>query len=396
MLNTLEKRRPRASFTRVLARFCARLDSNSIIEVSVPEGRYRPAYSGTVRMKSLAVVGSYARGAATCGDLDLLLDFELLDGGMPPLRLILRKLFGSPPDVRIYHGSQETNSSGIAFGDYVHLWAPGSDWRAALTSIKIDTGATKARHGDEIPLRIEQVDADLAERQRLTELKAQGLLQWRLLPYEVGEKPEPLNEMQAHIKRVASHSWGRKNQALLPGLLRYFGTRHDCLIWQCASLQLEMAGVVAKLGYRQLDESLLDSVNHARILIAPHISRRGPNALWEIERGPLHPLELAFADCQAYVLCNPNGTPELVTELFCDGWGKASLLELFPTADAAVGWDNHLKAHEDQNEPSSELRPVALRGRALLDLLSYADIAEVTRGTCTATWCDLGSLHRPS
>jgi predicted nucleotidyltransferase len=41
-----------------------------------------PAYGGKIRIKSLSVIGSYARGAPTCGDLDLLLDLEVARGAL--------------------------------------------------------------------------------------------------------------------------------------------------------------------------------------------------------------------------------------------------------------------------------------------------------------------------
>jgi hypothetical protein len=58
----------RASFTRVLKRLCTRLDEDPVGTVSVAEQGYYPAYSATAKITSLAVVRSYARGAATCGD----------------------------------------------------------------------------------------------------------------------------------------------------------------------------------------------------------------------------------------------------------------------------------------------------------------------------------------
>jgi hypothetical protein len=97
-----------------------------------------------------------------------------------------------------------------------------------------------------------------------------------------------------------------------------------------------MAGVIFQLGYSSPQLAALELATHARIVIAPHISRRGPNALWEIERGDAHPLEVAFADREYYVLCDTNEKPSIGTEVG-PGWGnEAAFLELFPTSQAAL------------------------------------------------------------
>jgi len=377
LASTLETRRPRASFTRVLERLCARLDECATFSLKIAKRDFFPAYEATVKITSLSVVGSYARGAPECGDLDVLLALEVLDGREPPLTKLTRAAFGSTPDVRFYAGTPARNSSNIPFGDCVAIWGQGASWRAALAAIPDDRGARAHREGDAVPLRIEQVDADLTERRRLTELEREGILRWRLLPYDGGEAPENLNELQRHVAHLATCGWGLKSQALLPDLLRYFGTRHDCFERQSSNTRLDMAGIRAQLGRCTPEESLLDEVHYAKILIAPHLSRRGPNAFWEIERGARHPLELAFADRGAYVLGDLAGVPDIGREIGEERWREAAFIELFASAKAALAWDAYLNSNNNSDEPLIEKHPVLLRGRALLDLLSYADIVDV-------------------
>jgi hypothetical protein len=152
------------------------------------------------------VAGSYARGSPTCGDLDLLLDLEVIEGNMPPIQKLLRQAFGALPDVRYYHGSQEENSSGIAFGESVRIWQQGTDWKGNLSSIQEDRQANARPRADTVPLRIEQTEGDLTDRRKLTELIENGTLRWRLIPYEGGSVPDELNEMQARVLQVANCS----------------------------------------------------------------------------------------------------------------------------------------------------------------------------------------------
>jgi hypothetical protein len=62
----------------------------------------------------LWVVGSYAQRAPTCGDLDLLLDLEVIEESMLPIQKLLRQAVGVFPDVRYNHGKREENGSRIA------------------------------------------------------------------------------------------------------------------------------------------------------------------------------------------------------------------------------------------------------------------------------------------
>jgi hypothetical protein len=77
--NPGEQRRSRGSFTRTLQRLCTRLDEQAVYVVEWKDfwGRRE---RGRIRVRSLWVAGSYARGALECGDLDLILDTTADEG----------------------------------------------------------------------------------------------------------------------------------------------------------------------------------------------------------------------------------------------------------------------------------------------------------------------------
>ena len=148
----LEVRTPRAAFTRRLARLCERVDEASEVDVN-----FNPFFSGRgdqrtrrVKLQRLWAVGSYARGAPTCGDLDLV--FEFTTSGGPPFpsdRDTRRALFGAPPDIRFYAGTPERNSSLVRMDGARLVWSgPGCDWRKALASIPEDATAGPALRAD--------------------------------------------------------------------------------------------------------------------------------------------------------------------------------------------------------------------------------------------------------
>ena len=121
-----ERRQPRARFTRALRRICERLDAQDTHEVTWTERMFPgEMLRGVMRAESLWVVGSYARGAPLCGDLDLVLKLVCVEGERAPLKKFVSKAVSRLPGVRWYSGDPEENSSGVSFPEAVHIWSKG-------------------------------------------------------------------------------------------------------------------------------------------------------------------------------------------------------------------------------------------------------------------------------
>ncbi len=88
----MERRLPRDHFTRVLARICGRLDNSYASQVRWTDSFFKEVHHSIVSARALWVVGSYARGALDCGDLDLVMEaISQSDGrltGLPPTSAI--------------------------------------------------------------------------------------------------------------------------------------------------------------------------------------------------------------------------------------------------------------------------------------------------------------------
>jgi hypothetical protein len=93
-----ERRRERNSFTRALKRMCARLDDSGPQGVEWTDDYFRNRRTARVRVVALWVAGSYARGALDCGDLDVIIEIVLEQGGMPPKSTVARAIFGTSRD----------------------------------------------------------------------------------------------------------------------------------------------------------------------------------------------------------------------------------------------------------------------------------------------------------
>ncbi|WP_413770025.1 hypothetical protein, partial [Vibrio vulnificus] len=119
-MSASEKRYPRESFTKKLIRMCQRL-----VECSVRTSSHKDIYgefTGEITITSMWVVGSYARGAMTCGDLDMVIGVQT-KGALPSTRAWARSFFGAPSLVRYYPGNPIENMSGIPFPEAVLIWS---------------------------------------------------------------------------------------------------------------------------------------------------------------------------------------------------------------------------------------------------------------------------------
>jgi hypothetical protein len=341
----LEARTPRAAFTRRLARLCERLDQASEVEV-----RFKPYLlrddlrSGRVKLQRLWAVGSYARGALTCGDLDLVFEFTSQAG--PPFpndRDARLALFGSPPDFRFYAGTPEKNSSHVQMDSARLVWSgPGCDWRRALADIPEDRSAGPARRATSpLPLRFEQLGGadEVPDLECLIAARERGEIEWEFIPFDaslLAPLPTDLPESLGEVQRWLEEFTGAKSRAIAPAIVRLLHARYagSPARLHRGLADLAYGNTILRLGTGYVRPSCLFShLALSEVMIAPHMTRRGPNGAWTVRRGPRHVLTLAMADVQFWVptaLGQSSPLQELVTDDI--PWqSPRQLLEGFPT-----------------------------------------------------------------
>lgn len=310
-----ENRTPREKFTRALIRICRRLDGQASFEIEdndelarrlVSSGHMKPEdVRERVEITTLWVAGSYARGALTCGDLDVVIQTRRSDGQQRRVHYgrLLKLAFGHVPHLRVYEGTPEKNSSGIPFPDSVRIWAPGMDWKQAINSIKTDPTAQRfTRETDIVPLRVEQLYGGSETVDDLAKLHQSGELTWRFLPFNRAPELGELSDIEQGL--LERYSWGRKTRELIPYVLQYLRENLRTDLERVSGhngATLDIHGVHVAMGRPYPDYRKLSSLNHSRVLAIPHISRRGPSGIWELRRGPNHTLEKAFAEVGVYV-----------------------------------------------------------------------------------------------
>lgn len=389
-----ERRTPRETFTRTLRRICERLDGRSVFEIEDNsriarrgvESGYFSADDVTERIEitRLWVVGSYARGALSCGDLDVLIETRCIDGR--PRRLDYRQLikpaFGTLRNVRYYEGMPALNSSRVAFPEAIEIWEKGADWGTAIATIKPDPNARRfERTGDAVPLRSEQLYGGFATEEELAEQYAKGLLSWRFLPISGQAKLEEPSDFEEHV--LTRLGWGRKTSTLLPHVLRYL-RNEGCQAQDFSSLErttMNVCGIHFTLGRPYPRVQLLDELSISRVVAVPHLSRRGPNGLWEIRRGHNHPVTRAFDGLRAHAIFAPDGqlfTIHRVSD--SDRLDFAVVVELFATAARARAHSKRLTSGDVPRASLQGYTVRALEGAELLDVIAQADILELPGG----------------
>lgn len=88
-----ERRRTRASFEQTLKRIASSINAQPVRESKWKHNFLPGKQLSLLRVKSLWVAGSFARGASHCGDLDLIADIVAEKGTVPLLATIRRVFF---------------------------------------------------------------------------------------------------------------------------------------------------------------------------------------------------------------------------------------------------------------------------------------------------------------
>ncbi|MDP9893242.1 hypothetical protein J2W32_001456 [Variovorax boronicumulans] len=382
-----EKRFPRATFTRKLIRICERLDACSTHTLSFKHWFLNRPESCTSTATKLWVVGSYARGALDCGDLDLVVEVHST-GPEPPQRKLMKALCGALPFVRCYAGTPAENSSGIEFPNPVEIWSgPGSHWRSAIDAITPDAAAGRAKRPiDALPFRVDQMDTHIERLEELLKLKRKGVLEWNFVEFDQ-DSLAPLasgefKESEEYVARCLKLEFvSQKTLRLLPPLTRFMRKVEPDGKWHGGfphRTQMWCGGTLLLLGRPTPSVSRFDDDPKLRQLgLVPHLSARGPNGVWLLRRGRNHADTLALSGVKAFYLAE-EGSPCIVTWVdHSPGYERETdVLELFLThADALRGIEEWNEGTEPDDQLSAEVTEVS--GGGLLRLTGSCDVLRI-------------------
>lgn len=392
-LTTLENRLPRESFSKALARMCKKLDEAP--ERLVLE---KPAFSGNfearITITSLWVVGSYARGAEHCGDLDVVIDWRSRNGLTPSTQAVKNIFFGPVPRLQCFSGTPKNNSSYVAFPDAVKIWSgPGCNWENAIESIKVVQGAGRqARETDLIPLRPCQMNCCWDGLHNVVEQLKSGILEQDFVAFT----PEMIAaDVGADLDPTARYLFSlqsKKSQALMPPIVRLMDKIEPNLTWYYeGGTSLRCGGSMIRLGLPSIDLHLLKPDTGVRqLVIIPHLSARGPNGAWILRRGPNHPDAQTFGQRQAYAL-TCGGKPVVQANYQVDSMPHSiCLLELYKSESAA-----QRKRGTTAKTQVEEVAISPMQGQVLLNFIIGVDAVKIGRTIHALSPRATGALRKP-
>ena len=114
-------RQPRESFEKTLRRMLTKATSKEVFEIPWSLTCTGECGLAEVKVLGLWIAGSFAREATSCGDLDMIMNVEILEGCWPSSTMIKKNVLGVFPDVSVYSGTSDKNSSGVQFPEAVLL-----------------------------------------------------------------------------------------------------------------------------------------------------------------------------------------------------------------------------------------------------------------------------------
>jgi len=375
-------RYPRSRFTRALGKICVALETQPIRDVSHKDYFDRPQTT-RVQIRTLWVVGSYARGALECGDLDVVMDAVGLNRGLPYIKNVARGFFGMTPRVFFYGGTPEKNSSGVAFQDAKLIWSSSQpDWRNAIASIAEDNGAGHfERPSDHLPLTPEQMRGNINNVEDLLRSRNEGLLGWYHIDFADDHRSQP--EVPEQFAEAFSRftDLGKATRHALA----HFLAASNGHSWASDDLsrdwrgrtEFRLGGTDIYVGTPPMPSQPLENASTSRLALVPHLTARGPNRAWIIERGATHPLVKKADSRVAYALAYSDCLIKMFTPV--SDWKWVNTLELFTSRAVAKAMATEMDEADDE-VASGEAEPmhvIELSGTLLLESIARIERLEI-------------------
>ena len=395
---TGEKRRQRTSFTRSLKTIAERIDKTSEFEVDWHNEFIRRKEKTKFCVKALWAFGSWARGALFCGDLDLIVDVEVKEGFLPMTSTLRRVLIKGARDVRLYVGKPDENTSGAPVEDAVLIWSVSDKkWKKNIAEIKPNPFAERfARKIDALPLRSEQLYAEIDALEKVVDLKNDDILDWMWAPVSNFNLDSTYwsDTAVSFYERIKSHS-GKKSREAMRFVIDWFQVNDPIQTWKydhSSRAGFFINGNYIHVGRPSIDLKRLDHHSCSGLMLVPHFTKRGPNGIWIIRRGRKHKLEKMFRDICVYSLKWKDQSIAIVQVI--SDWRKIHLIDLFRKQT-----DADLFAREISEEKEPDYFSSEVSGNELLRIISLVDQVEID-GVVYAisldgTWFDDEEFTRP-
>lgn len=376
------ERRPREHFTEKLVKICKNLD----LHVQTRSPRFK--------VLALWAVGSWSRGALTCGDLDLVVASEGCSGPNVTLKRDLATVMGGQPrGVEIFEGNPQENNSGIKYHNAVEIWKPGASWEAAIQSVSINPDATRMpRIWDALPFDYR----DFASHQgnedllKLLELQKSEIIQWSVHQMPVGDD-RPVDDAEAttssEILEILINGWSAARKKALKAMVRHMAgiwphSMDGCVSVLAAGRAATLGRILYRVGSPYIGCTMVgDRFSHLELVLALPWKENRRNIIWRIRRGHNHPHYKRYANTKAWVHWNISQQRPSVEQYTRAGdkWGSALSLAMFTSQQPAD--DAMYDLVEDGMVDGGTIVSRQIEGRESVDIVFAIDHIDLDSGS---------------
>ena len=366
--------RPRNEFVPTIERMVRRLQQQSTHTVSERHSVLGRVITTTFQVTRLHVFGSFARGAPNCGDLDVILCVQLVEGMWCDDATIIRSALGRLVGVDAL--CDQGGSLLSQFPEAKLLWSPDRPNLAEnLGCITIRHEASRfARKTDQLPVSLRQLRLhDRTEAEQLVDDITSGIFvsTWRLLDSIQIDRKE-WDQKLVQCEKSWSAALGRQSAKLLPYVIQHNADRRSGRLPLRPRLDKTSAwidGDYAYIGVPPLSLHRLERPDTTALVLAPHIKKQYPPGIWTIERGNKHPAIAAFSDLTVWVEAIDGEPVPVSTHLDPDRISR-TIIDLFPSEAEA---SESISEWATYGDPKDCGKPLALSGRALLKSLARVE-----------------------
>lgn len=277
-----------------------------------------------VRLKRVWVYGSFARGAETCGDLDVEIEVERVpvgeeeEYGRPPQHLVVRAFWGNQRRVSVSIAmelSVELTATGKRIRrERVLVWEAGLDWRKRVEGISSSRAA--GRHGrleDLLPFSRERLRLSSGEAMDLALAMKHRVLVSHCRPIDGGGDVAHLRKDEAWALEALGRLRGRQANLAAASVLPVcrqleLEQRAQPPCWTYGLDSVVWCGHELHLGTADFGVRVLDRRPElVGFVMVPFLTARGPNGAWFVSRGPGFSSARSAMDAEARTLQRQEG-----------------------------------------------------------------------------------------
>lgn len=330
-----------------------------------------------IRITKLFAFGSWARGAESCGDLDLAVEYEI-EEQTPQMSFLnfgalKRNLVNGYRGVELLPWNKIRENVEIQ-KDAILIWSVDQvDYQSRIDEIKVDPNSGHyERAWDSMPIDMKRLKLDVKEAETFVADVESGIYSVEWVPAtEISEAKESYPDNLKQKQKDWTWFAGRHIAALLNRSLDYVVSEMvvgdlEINAKRFCQSTYKLAGNFIALGTPYPPFELLSDLSYSALIIAPYDKNNSPNGLMIVRRGEKHPLvaKAAKIDNIYSVFNKQNGEPALLYSYSAENELCANLM-VFSNKSAA--------ADEAAVYDSDEYEVKKLSGNSLLNNLTLSN-----------------------